>query len=296
MKILLTGSNGMVGSNLSEALSNSGHIILATGRNECRLPPTYLHDHFQYKSMDIRNKDEVIQIITEFRPDVIIHAAAMTQVDDCEQNKMISYSTNVDATDHLILAASEVNARFCYISTDFVFSGENGPYVEKDETMPVNYYGMTKELAEQHIMESDLHWTIIRTILLYGKADHLNRTNFIYWVKNNLESGKHINVVADQIRTPTYIPDLTAAIINSIEKGAQGIYHVSGKDVMSPFQMALAVANKLGMDDSFIHPVDASSFSQLGKRPLKTGFIIDKAIRDLNYTPKSFKEALDLIF
>lgn len=296
MKILLTGSNGMVGSNLSKVLSNSGHNILATGRNDCRLPPEYLHDCFRYQSMDIRNRDEVIQTITAFLPDVIIHAAAMTQVDDCEQNKMLSYSTNVDATDHLLQAAGEVNARFCYLSTDFVFSGEGGPYVEKDETMPVNYYGMTKELAEQHIMESELHWTIIRTILLYGKADQLNRTNFIYWVKNNLESGKHINVVADQIRTPTFIPDLTAAIISSVEKGAQGIYHVSGKDVMSPFQMALAVANKLGMDDSFIHPVDASSFSQLGKRPLKTGFIIDKAIKDLNYAPKSFKEALDLIF
>ena len=296
MKILLTGSNGMVGSNLSKVLSTSGHNILATSRNDCRLPPEYLHNHFRYQSMDIRNKDEVIQTITAFLPDVIIHTAAMTQVDDCEQNKMISYSTNVDATDYLIQAAGEVNARFCYISTDFVFSGEGGPYVEKDETMPVNYYGMTKELAEQHIMHSELHWTIIRTILLYGKADQLNRTNFIYWVKNNLESGKHINVVADQIRTPTYIPDLTAAIIRSIEKGAQGIYHVSGKDVMSPFQMALAVASKLGMDNSFIHPVDASSFSQLGKRPLKTGFVIDKAIRDLGYTPKSFKEALDEIF
>ena len=286
----------MVGSNLSKELSQSGHSILATGRNNCRLPSTYFHDRFQYQSMDIRKKDEVIETISRFIPDVIIHAAAMTQVDDCEQNKMISYSTNVDATDNLIQAASEVNARICYISTDFVFSGEQGPYAEKDETMPVNYYGMTKELAEHHIMESGLHWTIIRTILLYGKADQQNRTNFIYWVKNNLEAEKHINVVADQIRTPTYIPDLSWSIIKSIEKGSKGIYHVSGKDVLTPFQMALGVANKLRLDDSFIHPVDASSFTQLGKRPLKTGFIIDKAIRDLNYDPISFKEALDLIF
>lgn len=286
----------MVGSNLSKELTRLNHFTLATGRNACRLPSEYLHDQFRYQSMDIRNKEEVFQTVTSFHPDVIIHAAAMTQVDDCEQNKMISYSTNVDATDFLIQAASEVNARFCYISTDFVFSGEDGPYSEGDATNPVNYYGQTKELAEQHLMESGLHWTIIRTILLYGKADQLNRTNFIYWVKNNLEADKHINVVADQIRTPTFIPDLTSAIINSVNKGAQGIYHVSGKDILTPFQMALAIANKLGLDDSFIHPVDANSFTQLGKRPLKTGFIIEKAIRELNYSPKSFKEALDLIF
>lgn len=296
MKILLTGANGMVGSNLSKELSKSGHSTMVTGRNHCRLPAEILHENFVYQSMDIRNKDEVLKTVSSFLPDVIVHAAAMTQVDDCEQNKMLSYSTNVDATDHLILAATEVNARLCYISTDFVFSGEDGPYSESDTPNPVNYYGMTKELAEQHIMESNLTWTIIRTILLYGKADQLNRTNFIYWVKNNIEAGKHINVVADQIRTPTYIPDLTNAVLSSLHKGSQGIYHVSGKDVLSPYQMALAVANKLGIDDAFIHPVDADSFSQAGKRPLKTGFNIEKAIRELKYSPHTFKESLDLIF
>ncbi|MFZ9261835.1 MAG: SDR family oxidoreductase [Chitinophagaceae bacterium] len=296
MKILLTGSNGMVGSNLSKLLSGSRHTTLATGRNDCRLPPTFLHDQFKYQSLDIRKKEDVIDVTQTFCPDLIIHCAAMTQVDDCEHNKTISYSTNVDATDHLIEAAEEVNARFCYLSTDFVFSGEDGPYTENNHTAPVNYYGMTKELAEQHLMSSKVSWTIIRTILLYGKADQLNRTNFIYWVKKNLEEGKHINVVADQVRTPTYVPDLTDAIIRSIEIGAQGLYHISGKDFMSPFQMALAVARKLNLDEALIHPVDASSFTQAGRRPLKTGFIIDKAIKELNYTPKSFAEALDLIF
>ncbi len=286
----------MVGSSLSKVLSKSTHNILATGRNDCRLPKEYLHQHFSYCPLDIRKREDVLKTVDGFRPDVIIHAAAITQVDDCEQNKTICYSTNVDATDHLIDAAGEVNARICYLSTDFVFSGESGPYSESDSTNPVNYYGKTKELAEQHLMESNLGWTILRTILLFGKADHLNRTNFIYWVKNNLEANKHINVVSDQIRTPTYIPDLTDAIVRSVEKGAQGVYHVSGKDILSPFQMAIEVARKLNLDEHFIHPVDADSFQQLGKRPLKTGFIIGKAEKELNYCPKSFKEALDLIF
>lgn len=286
----------MLGSNLSRLLSQSSHIILATGKNECRLPQLNIQDNFSYRSLDIRKKDEVFQCITNFEPDIIIHAAAITQVDDCEQNKTICYSTNVDATDYILEAAEEVNSRICYISTDFVFSGEEGPYKESDHPNPVNYYGKTKELAENHIIESNLGWSILRTILLYGKADQLNRTNFIYWVKNNLEAGKHINVVADQIRTPTYIEDLSWAILNSIERGAQGIYHISGKDILTPFQMALLVARKLELDEGLIHPVDANSFQQLGKHPLKTGFIIDKAIKELNYQPKSFTEALDLIF
>lgn len=296
MRILLTGTNGMLGSTLSKELSCSNYTTLATGKNEYRISADYLHQKFRYQSMDICNEEEVLHTVNSFRPNVIIHAAAMTQVDDCEANKMMSFITNVEATRYLIHAANEVCARFCYISTDFVFSGEEGPYAENDATNPVNYYGKTKELAEQHVMESNLDWTIIRTVLLYGKAEHINRTNFIYWVKNNLEKARHIHVVADQIRTPTYIPDVTTAILNSIVFGAQGIYHVSGKDLLTPYQMAVGVAKKLGIDASFIHPVDASYFSQKGKRPLKTGFIIEKALHALKYNPKTFNEALDLIF
>lgn len=296
MKILLTGANGMVGSNLSKELTKTNHTVLATGRGTNRLPHSYFHEKFQYRSLDITEKDEVLNVVTDFKPDLIIHGAAMTQVDECEQNKMLSYKTNVDATDYLILAAEEVNARYCYLSTDFVFSGNNGPYVEDDETGPVNFYGMTKELAEQHIIQSNLSWTIIRTILLYGKADHLNRSNFIYWVKENLEANKPIRVVADQIRTPTYIPDLTKAVIDMAEKGSQGLYHISGMEVMSPYEMSLVIAQKLGLDTSLIQPVDAQTFTQIGRRPLKTGFIIEKAIKDIHFHPTSFSEALNLIF
>lgn len=286
----------MVGSNLSKELTKTNHTVLATGRFENRLPPSYLHEKFQYRSLDITEKEQVMDIVIGFKPDLIIHGAAMTQVDECEEKKMLSYKTNVEATDHLILAAEEINARYCYLSTDFVFSGDNGPYMEDDETGPVNYYGMTKELAEQHIMQSNLSWTIIRTILLYGKADHLNRSNFIYWVKENLEANKPIRVVADQIRTPTYIPDLTKAIIDMAEKGSQGLYHISGKEVMSPYEMSLVIAQKLGLDTSLIQPVDAQTFTQKGRRPLKTGFIIEKAMKDTAFHPTPFTEALDQIF
>lgn len=286
----------MVGSNLSKELTKTKHTVLATGRSENRLPSSYLHEKFQYRSLDITEKEQVMDIVTGFKPDLIIHGAAMTQVDECEQNKTLSYKTNVEATDHLILAAEEINARYCYLSTDFVFSGDNGPYVENDETGPVNYYGMTKELAEQHIMQSNLSWTIIRTILLYGKADHLNRTNFIYWVKENLEANKPISVVADQIRTPTFIPDLTKAIIDMAEKGSQGLYHISGEEVMSPYEMSLVIAQKLGLNSNLIQPVDAQTFTQKGRRPLKTGFIIEKAMKDIQFHPTPFRTALDMIF
>lgn len=296
MKILLTGCNGMLGSSLSEKLSSTNHTTWATGKTTCRLPSSLFHDHFIYHSLDITNSEKTFELITSLKPDLIIHAAAITQVDDCEQNKSFCYSVNVGATKHLIAAAKEVNARFCLISTDFVFSGKEGPYSEIDLTDPVNYYGETKVLAEQLVMSSGLNWSIVRTILLYGKADPCKRSNFIYWVKNNLEAGVKIKVVNDQIRTPTFIPDLVEGICLIAEKGARGIFHISGNDIMTPYQMALDVADFLKLDKNLLEPVDASTFTQIGKRPQKTGFKIEKAVRELGYHPTSFKNALSLIF
>lgn len=286
----------MLGSHLAEKLSQSGHQTWATGKGECRLPSHLLHANFIYQNLDITQKDAVDQTINSVQPDVIVHAAAMTQVDDCEKNMSLSYSVNVDGTRNLLESAEEVNSRFCLISTDFVFSGASGPYSENDPTGAVNYYGQTKELAEQLVMSSRLHWSIARTVLLYGKADPSKRSNFIYWVKQNLEAGKHIKVVNDQIRTPTFIPDLANGIDLMIEKGARGIFHLSGKDILTPYQMAILIAKHLQLNESLIEPVDASIFTQIGKRPLKTGFVIDKAVNELGYHPTSFKNALSSIF
>lgn len=296
MKILLTGANGMIGSWMVSQWAGGQHTILATGKDACRLEDSFFTQNVSYKSLDIRNKEEVQALIDEFYPDVILHGAAITQVDDCESNKSLCYSVNVDGTQHLIEAAKEVNARFIYLSTDFVFSGTSGPYKETDPTSPVNYYGRTKELAEQFIVESGLHWSIIRTVLLYGNTPFTKRNNFIYWVKNSLEKGNAIRVVNDQIRTPTYIPDLVQGINLVLEKGAQGIFHISGEEIMTPYSLAVAVAQYLRLPIDLITPVDASSFSQLGQRPLKTGFIIDKAKKDLNYIPTPLENSLSELF
>ena len=296
MKILLTGCNGMLGSWIAEHLSISNHETQATGKGSCRLPQSLIHKNFTYTTLDITDRDEVMKCINTFAPDTIIHSAAITQVDDCELNKELCYSVNVDGTKNIIDAAKEVDARICYLSTDFVFGGEAGPYQETDSAVPVNYYGVTKLLAEELIRNSGLHWCIIRTILLYGKADPLKRSNFVYWVKKNLEEGTRIKVVNDQIRTPTYIPDLVKGIFLCLEKEAEGVFHMSGADVLTPFEMALAIANHLKLNKDLLEPVDASSFSQAGRRPLKTGFIIEKAKKELGYLPTDFQTTLKLLF
>jgi len=292
MKILITGSNGLLGQHLVKLLiETTTHTITAIGRGEDRLPfsssPSYT-----YFTLDITDGIAVNDFILLHKPEVIIHAAAMTQPDPCEENPVECWNINVTATRFLTDAAEKVNARFIYISTDFVFDGLNGPYKETDETGPVNYYGSSKLAAEKSVMNSKLQWCIVRTVLVYGNILVGNRSNVISWAKENLENKRPIKVVSDQWRTPTYVEDLAKGILLVLEKNATGIYHISGEEDMSPYGMALATADYLHLDKSLMTKVNADTFTQPAKRPLRTGFIIDKAKKELGYQPISFKEAL----
>jgi dTDP-4-dehydrorhamnose reductase len=292
MKILVTGANGLLGQHLVKMLNDSTtHVIIATGRGEARLPFMEAA-RYNYFSLDITDGVAVAAFIDRHQPTVIIHTAAITQVDECETDPVACWNTNVTATRFLVSAAESIAARFIYISTDFVFDGLNGPYKETDIAEPVNYYGSSKLAAEKAVMESRLSWCIIRTVLVYGNILLGNRSNMVSWVQQNLLDGKNIRVVSDQWRTPTYVEDLAKGIVLAVEKKATGIFHISGPEMLSPYEMAMLTANYLQLDTSLIEKVDASIFSQPGKRPAKTGFIIDKAKQELGFSPMSFVEGL----
>lgn len=293
MKILVTGSNGLLGQHLIKKLTeNAAYQVIATGRGENRVPHLITGIH-TYVPLDITDGIAVDNMIKNLQPEVIIHAAAMTQPDPCELNPVACWNINVTATRFLLSAAENTGARFIYLSTDFIFNGEAGPYIETDTPDPVNYYGSSKLAAEKAVRESNIRWAIVRTVLVYGNILVGNRSNVVSWVKENLENNKPIKVVSDQWRTPTYVEDLAKGIVLVLEKNATGIYHISGDEGMSPFDMATAVADHLQADKSLMTEVNASTFTQPARRPLRTGFTIDKAKRTLGYQPISFKEALN---
>ena len=292
MKILVTGSNGLLGQHLIKMLiETTFHQIIATGRGESRLP-FKTSAQYNYFSLDITDGIAVNNFLLQHKPEIIIHAAAMTQPDPCELNPVECWNINVTATRFLVSAAEIIHAKFIYISTDFVFDGMSGPYKETDEPNPVNYYGSSKLAAEKAVIESKLHWAIVRTVLVYGNILVGNRSNIISWVKENLENNKPIKVVNDQWRTPTYVEDLAKGILLVIEKNATGIFHISGEEGMSPYNMACAVADYFHLGKSLMTEVNADTFTQPAQRPLRTGFVIDKAKRELGYQPMNFKEAL----
>lgn len=293
MKILLTGSNGLLGQKLVELIvSEKKHELIATARGENRLPNK---DHYQYTSLDITDEAAVNEIIGREKPNAIIHTAAMTNVDQCETEKEDCWKLNVEAVRYLIKASETNNCFLVHLSTDFIFDGEAGPYTEEDKPNPISYYGESKLAAEKLLIDSNIKWAIARTVLVYGIAHDMSRSNIILWVKKSLEDSKGINVVDDQWRSPTLAEDLAKGCLLIAEKEATGIYNISGKNLMTPYEMAIQTADYFKLDKSFITKTDGSKFTQTAKRPPKTGFILDKAIKNLGYNPHSFEEGIAIL-
>jgi dTDP-4-dehydrorhamnose reductase len=294
MTVLVTGSNGFLGHYLVEQLLQKKNKVIATGKGACRLPFDG-DENFIYDEMDITDPFRVHDVFEKHKPGVVIHAGAMSKPDECQLEQWPAYVVNVEATLTLLNNAEEYKSFFVFVSTDFIFDGEKGMYKEDDVSNPVNFYGKTKLEAEEAVKEYLYDWSIVRTILVYGKPQK-SRGNILSVVKEKLEKGEEYRVVDDQVRTPTYVEDLAKAIIAVIEKKARGVYHISGEDVLTPYQMALRVAEYLSLDVSLIRKATAADFSQPARRPLKTGFVIDKAKKELGYSPISFEEGLAKTF
>jgi len=294
MNILITGANGFLGFYLTEKLLQKGYTVIATGKGMSRLPFAG-RENFIYCEMDFTAPFQVHDVFEKHEPGVVVHAGAISKVDDCELNQWEAYRANTEATVTLLINAEENRSFFVFVSTDFIFDGTRGMYAETDKPKPVNFYGKTKLEAEEAVREYPYDWAIVRTVLVYGKPQ-AGRGNILTVVKDKLEKGETCNVVDDQVRTPTYVEDLAEGIIAVIEKRAKGVYHISGPEVMTPYQMAVKAANYLGLNSSLINKVTEANFSQPAKRPAVTGFNIDKAKKELNYHPRSFEEGLKKTF
>jgi dTDP-4-dehydrorhamnose reductase len=300
MKILITGSNGLLGQKLVYKLREKKSVeCIATARGENRLVQK---SGYTYLSLDITDKKNVTDVFSKVRPDVIINTAAMTNVDACETDKENAWLMNATAVKHQIEVLKDLQhadknykPHFIHLSTDFIFDGTHGPLDENEKPNPLSYYAETKLEAEKIVQNSSVDWAIARTVLVYGIVDNMSRSNIVLWVKSNLEQGKSINVVDDQFRTPTLAEDLADGCILIAEKRAKGIYNISGKDFYSILDLARTVADYYGLDKNLIKPSKSGDIKQPAKRPPVTGFIIDKAKRDLGYNPHSFVEGIRIL-
>jgi dTDP-4-dehydrorhamnose reductase len=294
MKVLLTGSNGLLGQKIIDLYSNyEGIELIATSRGANRHPKT---SGYAYQSLDITNRAEVSAVFHSETPDVVIHAAAMTHVDLCEQQQEACTLLNVTATEYLLEAAAFHNAHFVFVSTDFIFDGTEGPYKEDDAIpKPLSFYGESKLKGEQLVRQYPHDWSIVRTVLVYGVSHEMSRSNIVIWAKTALEKGDPINVVDDQWRTPTLAEDLAIGCMLVAQRRATGVFNISGKDFMSVLELVGRVADYFKLDKTLIRPISSNTLNQPAKRPPKTGFVIEKANNMLGYGPRSFEEGIEII-
>ncbi len=308
MKILVTGSNGLLGQKIIYGLLGdplcllpdeirkkirSEVQVIACGKGENRL---HRKDGYVYESLDITDKQEIGNIFSKHKPDVVINTAAMTNVDACEIKREECWLANVTAMKYIVDALGKINAHLIHISTDFVFDGMKGTeYDENDTPNPLHYYALSKFEGEKMVMASKLKWAILRTIIVYGVVDGNTRSNLVLWVKNNLEQKKKINVINDQFRAPTLSEDLAQACIVAAMKRVEGIFHVSGEKTYNILDLANKIADFWKLDKSYMNPVTSEELNQPAKRPPRTGFVIDKAKKILGYTPRSFHEGLAIV-
>ncbi len=283
-RILITGANGMLGQELVKLMGRKPEYdVLATGRDA---EPRFKGGSCGYTQLDITNAKALERLFDDFEPDVVINCAAMTQVDDCERERERCWQVNAEAVEMLAECCRNHGARLVQISTDFVFDGEDGPYRENARPQPLSYYGRSKLAGENHARAAGMDkWAIVRTVLVYGAPDQGTRGNFVTWVYDKLKAGEAIKVVTDQWRTPTWVVDLADGVERVVRYRKSGVFHISGRELMTVNEFAHRIAESAGLDANLIGKADRNTFTQPAERPAKTGFIILKAETELGYRP-----------
>ncbi|MCZ7603431.1 MAG: dTDP-4-dehydrorhamnose reductase [Melioribacteraceae bacterium] len=285
-RILIIGSNGRLGQSLVKKIMvrEKTELLCSSIENESLIKGV------EYSKTDITIKDQVKKLVLDFVPDYIINAAAFTNVDKCETERELAWKINVSGVENLAHYSRLIDAHLTHVSTDYVFDGNDGPYSESDSTNPISYYGRTKLASENALKISGSKYAIVRTNVLFGPSE-FGEPDFVNWVVDSLKSKKKIRIVTDQINNPTFIPDLADGILKIIDLDRDGVYHLGGREFLNRFEFTEKIAAHFNLDTSLIEKIITQELNQPAPRPLKSGLITLKAETELNYKPRSLKEA-----
>ena len=289
-RIFIVGANGMLGQRTIEFYSSDKNVQLFA----CSIEENPLFNNVDYLCCNITERDKIKQAVYNFMPDVIINAAAYTNVDLSETERETAWKINVKGVEHLAETARVIDAQIIHISSDYIFDGKNGPYSENDKPNPLGYYGRTKLASENVLKISGALYTILRTNVLYGVASK-SKADFVEWLIDTVRSGKPVRIVDDQVNNPTFINDLVQAISKVIEFRKHGVYNIGGKEFLSRYEFTEIIADYFKLEKSLITPIKTKELNQAARRPLKSGLITLKAESELGYKPVTISESLAII-
>jgi dTDP-4-dehydrorhamnose reductase len=286
MNLLITGASGLYGSKLAELAVAKQHKVFAVHS---------LHEatHGVPIQLNVTDKENVAAEIAKAKPDAVVHAASMTDVDKCELNRELAWKINVEGSVNVAQATKATDAFFVYISTDYVFDGEKGCYKETDLPSPISYYAYTKLKAEEKVKDIAGEYCIARPSVIYGANPAAGKVNFALWLLNKLRNKEEAKVFADQWNSPTLNTGLAEMTLEVLERKLTGVYHLSGASRISRFDFALALARTFGLDESLLVPTQMKDFAFPAKRPRDSSLDTSKAERALKNKPLKIDQALD---
>lgn len=272
-RLFITGGSGLLGSRFSKFT------------DEYEVTTTYNKNPMDNSvKLDITDEKDVINKIESLSPDLVVHPAALTNVDYCEDHKEEAYKINAQGTLNMVKACEKIDSKLIYVSTDFVFDGKEGSYKETDKTNPISYYGLSKLKGEEFVQESDIKSAIVRVSVLYGWHENFN---YVMWVIDELKKGNNINIVTDEYNSPTYAENAAEAILKIFSKNKEGIYHIAGDERINRFDFAKNIAKVFELDETLINPIKSEDLIRKARRPLDSSLSVEKAKNDLNF--KFFK-------
>lgn len=285
MRILITGASGLLGSKIAELAVKLGYEVYSGYL-------THEPTHGISLKLDVRNIDALRGIFDKVRPEVVIHAAALTDVDRCEIDKELAWSINVEGTRNVAELSRRYGAFLVYMSTDYVFKGDKGMYRETEEANPVNYYGLTKLEGERRVINILDDYCIVRSSVIYGSRPASGKVNFALWVIEKLRRGETVNVLKDQWNSPTLNTNLAEMILEIAERKLTGIYHLAGATRVSRYEFANLIAETFDLSKELIRPVTMDNLEWIAPRPRDSSLDVLKAMKTLRKKPDVIKEAL----
>ena len=285
MKLLITGASGLLGHKIAQLALKKGHKVYSTYKEH----PTNLGTPIK---LDLTNQNEISKVITQLKPEAILHAAAYTDVDGCEINKDLAWKVNAEATKHIAIASTNVYAHLTYVSTDYVFDGEKGLYKEEDQPNPISYYGCTKLKGEEFIKKHSQEWCITRASVIYGWGQ-TQKLNFATWIINNLNQGKEVKILTDQHVSPTLNTNLAEMLLEIAERKITGVLHTAGATKVSRHEFALKLAQVFNLNTNLIKPAKMNEISWKAKRPKDSSLNVSKASSLLSAKPLKLNQALE---
>ncbi len=286
-KVLVTGANGLLGQAVIKHFHNDFEIYGCDLSDSAYLGNKLPH----YVKLDLARRNDVLGILSDVRPDIIINTAAYTNVDGCEKDREICWNINAKSVEIIAEAGKKSNPLLVQISSDYIFNGDSGQYREQDTPKPLGNYGASKLAAEKSIRSGKLEYIIARTQILYGTGIKV-RPNFVTWAIEKLKQGEKIRIVNDQIGNPTYVEDLAEAIFRLIMKEEYGIFHIAGNEICSRYAFAIKIAKIFNLDKSLIEEIRTVQLDQTAKRPMNSSFIMDKLANTIDWLPGNIEQSL----